>query len=146
MPGYPHNPGCTGPDYSGAPTLKDRLFIGMFPAALVYADRGIEEHGDYRRLASLSYDTLELSINDPRSALIPLVIEHARRYQARRGERISIAGNMTALLGRTLKTDDPIPPDREWLDRYTRERYARADQLKQTRRRSAQPRRRKIAP
>ncbi len=39
-----------------------RVFIGFMPAAISYGDRAREEYGDYKKLASLLYDTLELII------------------------------------------------------------------------------------
>jgi hypothetical protein len=35
---------------------KDRLFCGVFPAGLSFCDRWVEEHGDYKKLAFLSYE------------------------------------------------------------------------------------------
>lgn len=43
---------------------NDRLFIGMYPEGIVYADRGREEHGDYMRVAFLPYSTLKLEVNE----------------------------------------------------------------------------------
>ena len=44
-------------------TTANRLFIGVYPGGVVYADRMTEEHGDYKRLAFLSYSTLNLELN-----------------------------------------------------------------------------------
>lgn len=81
-----------------------RLFIGVFPAGLVYADRHREEHGDYVTLAFLPYATLKLewrraSSNIPR-ALWNEIKEHAIGIQARRGEAFQVsATGQTVLLG-----------------------------------------------
>jgi hypothetical protein len=39
------------------PQEADPLFIGLFPGGVSYANRNVEEHGDYKRLAFLPYDT-----------------------------------------------------------------------------------------
>ena len=41
---------------------KDRLFAGVYPEGIVYADTATEENGDYKRLAFLSFRLLELAI------------------------------------------------------------------------------------
>jgi hypothetical protein len=48
----------------------DPLFIGLFPTGFSYADRTREEQGDYKRIAFLPYDTLELKVYDPKSKLL----------------------------------------------------------------------------
>jgi hypothetical protein len=71
----------------------NRLFIGCFPCGLVYADRAIEEHGDYRRVGFLSYRKLVFEPNkkaDPR--LLAEATEHAASIQAMRGEKFEISG------------------------------------------------------
>lgn len=40
--------------------MAERLFIGVYPCGLVYADRGREESHDFVRLAFLSYSKLTL--------------------------------------------------------------------------------------
>jgi hypothetical protein len=37
-----------------------RLFIGVFPCGISYADRHHEEYGDYKALAFLPYESLTL--------------------------------------------------------------------------------------
>jgi len=69
----------------------ERLFVGVYPGGLVYADRKVEQHGDYKRVALLTYDTLELQISDPDSPLLDEVISDAAIYQARKGERFDIS-------------------------------------------------------
>lgn len=83
------------------PQPKDRLFIGVYPGGIVYADRGREEHGDYARLAFLPFDTLKLDI----ASNCPLDLKErieadASRIQLQRGKqfRISTAGQ-TVMLG-----------------------------------------------
>lgn len=50
---------------------NNRLFIGVYPCGLVYADRSVERNGDYKRLAFLPYATLKLEIE----ADCPFVLE-----------------------------------------------------------------------
>lgn len=87
------------PPMSQAAGMRDRLFIGIFPTGISYADRATEEHGDYAKVAFLSYESLELEIRRPRSPLLPLIREDAARMQARRGEdfQVSTAGQTVRL-------------------------------------------------
>jgi hypothetical protein len=79
----------------------DALFIGIFPAGISYCDRTKEEHGDYKRVAFLSYATLELDVYAPRSPLLPRIQEHAAGLQARRGEEFQVStSGQTITLGR----------------------------------------------
>lgn len=72
--------------------LAARLFVGVFPCALVYADKGREKHGDYARLASLDYATLTLTYApDCPTYWRPIIAEDAKRVQARRGEDFSVS-------------------------------------------------------
>lgn len=66
---------------------QERLLITCQPGGIVYSDRGREEHGDYARLAFLSYKTLNLSVahNCPLS-LKKLILPNAAAVQCRKGE------------------------------------------------------------
>lgn len=82
----------------------ERLFIGVFPAGLVYADRHRQEHGDYVKLAFLSYLTLRLTFTPAGSAapraLYDEIKAHALTMQRRRGEQFQVcATGQTVLLG-----------------------------------------------
>jgi hypothetical protein len=82
--------------------MSERLFIGVYPAGIVYADRTRECGGDYQRLAFLAYDTLHLSIRSScPEALRPEIEAHAATIQARRGEifEVSTAGQTIRLGG-----------------------------------------------
>lgn len=68
-----------------------RLFIGFYPEGIVYADRHVEEHGDYKKVAFLSYRTLELTLYDCPSELKDDVISDANSYMNRAGEQINIS-------------------------------------------------------
>ncbi len=41
---------------------QDRLFIGVYPTGIAYADKWNEVDGDYKRLAFLRFATLALDI------------------------------------------------------------------------------------
>lgn len=85
-----------------ATTVAERLFMGIFPTGISYADRSRERNGDYLTLARLPFRTLELEWtgatcpDDLRAA----IEADAKRMQARRGEefQVSTAGQ-TVLLG-----------------------------------------------
>jgi hypothetical protein len=68
-----------------------KLFIGVFPTGLGYADSSREEDGDYVKVAFLPYSTLELEVYKPKSALLPEIREHAAGMQAKRGESFSVS-------------------------------------------------------
>ena len=73
-------------------TNPDRLSIGLYPAGIVYADRKIEERGDYRRVGFLPYDTL---VFQPHKVTDKGLLDQARRHaatiQAKRGERFQVS-------------------------------------------------------
>ena len=68
-------------------TVTDGRTVTFVPYALAdwddYADRAIEEHGDYAKVAFLSYASLDLTVYCDHSPLLPLVREDAARMQAR---------------------------------------------------------------
>jgi CO dehydrogenase/acetyl-CoA synthase beta subunit len=72
----------------------------VYPTGIVYADRFVEEGGDYKRLAFLPYATLQLDVRKscPQD-LRKQIEEDASKIQARRGERfeVSTAGQSVVL-------------------------------------------------
>lgn len=82
-------------------TGHDRIFSGVYPCGISYADRCREKHGDYARLAFLSYATLELRVEDDCPAeLRPLIEADAAAIQAKRGQLFQIStSGQTVLLG-----------------------------------------------
>lgn len=55
----------SGPSYeehAAAVYTAARLFIGSYPAGVVFADRARSKGGDYARLAFMPYDTLRLEV------------------------------------------------------------------------------------
>lgn len=85
--------------------MQDRLFVGIYPSGIVYADRAKEVAGDYKRLGFLSYATLELEL-EPRcpKSLKKRIEEHAATIQAKQGElfQISTSGQTVTLGWRQL--------------------------------------------
>lgn len=74
-------------------STTDRLFIGIFPAGIAYADRHREEHGDYKRVAFLPFASLVLKPSRNASPeLLQAAREHAATIQARKGERFTVSG------------------------------------------------------
>src|SRR3546814_11083186 len=49
--------------YIGENHMDQRIFSGIYPAGIVYADRTRQTGGDYARLAFLPYDTLALAFS-----------------------------------------------------------------------------------
>lgn len=76
-------------------TLQERLFAGVYPCGIVYADKGREVNGDYKRIAFLPYRTLKLEISDKSSILLPLIIADAEAMQKRKGEKYPIDAHHT---------------------------------------------------
>ena len=77
---------------------KARLFIGGYPAGIVYADRGREKSGDYARLAFLPYHTLKLDVEtDCPPELRTLIEAHAALHKA--GDVILVSASQTITLG-----------------------------------------------
>lgn len=71
---------------------NERIFMGVYPCGIVYADRQREEHGDYKKLAFLSYSTLELDIQpDCPEELIEEIKADAKTIQDRKGEKFRTA-------------------------------------------------------
>jgi hypothetical protein len=89
------------------------LFVGVMPAALVFAHRDIEKDGDYLRLGFLAYDTLEWKpewpcageLGDPLDPAIREAIEQevaSMRAKAGQDFRISSTGQMVRLGGKSI--------------------------------------------
>lgn len=80
--------------------LDDRLFIGVYPTGVVYADRTRERHGDYVRLAFLPFDTLALLVEADCPLELRVQIQcSAAHIQARKGEdyQVSTCGQTVRL-------------------------------------------------
>lgn len=94
--------GLTVASNAAGRTTNDRLFIGVYPGGVVYADRKKTVQGDYARVGFLPYDSLEFKAE--RGADAKLVAEaraHAEKIAARRGEPFSISSSgQTVILGR----------------------------------------------
>lgn len=81
-------------------SLNERLFCGVFPGGFSWADRAIEEHGDYQTVAFMPFGTLELDIRKPGSPLLPLIQAWAAELQAKRGQQYQVSGSgQTVTLG-----------------------------------------------
>ena len=100
-------------DKHGQPVLIDagrivpqghRLFVGVFPGGLVYADRWAEQHGDYKRLAFLPYATLALQVEPDCPPDLRTEIETAAAtIIAQRGQPFQVSAcGQTVILGHDL--------------------------------------------
>lgn len=80
---------------------ESRLFVGVYPAGIVYADRKREKHGDYARCAFLDYATLTLEVEkDCPAKLREEITLDAAKIQARRGQEFQVSTcGQTVLLG-----------------------------------------------
>jgi len=102
------------------------LFIGSFPTGLVYAGRTKEERGDYKKIAHLSYATLELTVYDRKSKLLPDVRKHAAGVQAQAGQEYPCSVTQTIQLGYGIKVKSltccccgGLAKGRQWWNRDT---------------------------
>ncbi len=105
-------------------TVDDRLFVGVMPTGIVYADRSREVDGDYARCAFLPFDTLALEVAPkcPRDMLGAIKAD-AATIIARRGEqfKISTSGH-TVVLGSNLQKADQVSPEGSTKEVGKRER------------------------
>jgi len=82
---------------------NDRLFIGSYPCGIVYADKHNEEHGDYKRLAFLPYDGMELKFEkDCPEELKERIRKSATYYEGKETLQVSTCGQTVQ-----LRWDDP---------------------------------------
>lgn len=71
---------------------KEDISIVSFPGGMSFADRTREEHGDYKRLGFIPWDTLEPSIKpDCPPVARELITTTATELQARSGESYTIS-------------------------------------------------------
>jgi hypothetical protein len=76
------------------------LFIGIHSTCVCYCDKSKEEDGDFKTIARLFFDALELKIYEPQSTLLPKIREHAAEIQARKGQEFQVSGcGQTVILG-----------------------------------------------
>ncbi len=76
--------------------VSKRLFIGVYPTGISYADRSRLRHGDYLTVARLPYRTLKLEWEPgvPVSLDLREAIERdARLMQSRRGQRFETSSS-----------------------------------------------------
>ena len=94
-----------GLSFGGGATHNARLFIGVFPGGISYADSTVEEHGDYKKLAFLPYDTLVLDLKPGVSAALAKAIKaHAATIRARKGQHFATdTSGHYVVLGKSAK-------------------------------------------
>ncbi len=96
-------PICCRPDGMTAEEICARLFIGVFPCGLAYSDRTIEVDHDYKRLAFLPFQTLNLEwrCNDCPPEIAAVIRSEEAQMQARRGQQYQVdASGHTVTLGK----------------------------------------------
>jgi hypothetical protein len=70
----------------------ERVFCGIFPAGISWADRTVEEHGDYKVLAFLPYHSLVLEIRKGcPETLRPYIEQWANDVIAKRGQAFQVS-------------------------------------------------------
>ena len=89
-------------------TDTDRLFVGVYPGGVVYADRAVEAHGDYKDVAVLPYGSLAFEVRDARSPLLAEACAHAATIQARRGELFALSACGEADVAAGLATGQTV--------------------------------------
>lgn len=79
--------------------MNPRLFIGVYPAGIVYADRQTEEHGDYKRLAFLPYHGMRLELaSDCPPDLADQIRASAKKYEGQTELQTSACGQTARLI------------------------------------------------
>jgi hypothetical protein len=83
------------------PMKDSRLLIAYFPAGIGYADKSREKHGDYMRIAFLSYRSLQFEAEKGADMkLVEQARQHAASIQAMRGQELqTTACGQTVILG-----------------------------------------------
>lgn len=71
--------------------LEKRIFSGVWPTGIGYSDRKHEEHGDYKKLAHLSFETLEITWYTKDPELVKWIQDDAGKIQARKGEQYQVS-------------------------------------------------------
>ena len=82
----------------------ERLFIGVFPCGISYADRHIKVNGDYKPVAFLPYTTLKGEIyKDCPKELVKEILHDMLGVQVKRGQwfQTSASGQGVMLGGNT---------------------------------------------
>ncbi|WP_018234180.1 hypothetical protein [Thioalkalivibrio thiocyanodenitrificans] len=87
---------------------EDRLFAGVYPTGIVYADRTVDEDGDYKRLAFLEFATLELTYRGPCPRELKSRIDaDVESIRALKGQHFSIStSGQSVVLGRSCATEN----------------------------------------
>jgi hypothetical protein len=85
--------------------VNPRIFAGVYPMGIVYADRQREAHGDYKRLAFLAFSTLVLDVEpDCPPALRAEIEADAAPIQAMKGQDFQVStSGQTVVLGTRIK-------------------------------------------
>jgi len=80
---------------------NERIFIGVQPCGIVYADRQAVVDGDYAGLAFLPYRTLELRFEPTCPETLKTEIrDHAQSIICQRGQQFEVSScGQTVLLG-----------------------------------------------
>lgn len=99
---------------------SDRLFIGVFPTGISYADKRRERGGDYMTIARLPFETLELEWAPGKHPLElrQQVERNARAMQKRRGQEFQVsAAGQTVILGRRHQnlSGSRLSAQQEWI-------------------------------
>ncbi len=81
--------------------MDKRIFCGVFPTGLVYADRDTIVQNDYKRLARLDFRTLKLELApDCPNHLAQQIQKDAARLQKMKGQEYQVsASGQTITLG-----------------------------------------------
>ena len=81
--------------------MNSRIFAGVCPSGIIYADRLRNKHGDWARLALLPFRSLALDVEgDCPQDLLADIQADAKRLQSMRGEQYQISGcGQTVTLG-----------------------------------------------
>jgi len=75
-------------------TNDNRLFACIYPGGIAYSDRTKEEHGDYKKVAFLSFKTLVVEpAKNANKELLAAAMLDAKKIQARKGENFQVSSS-----------------------------------------------------
>jgi uncharacterized membrane protein YgcG len=83
-------------------TASERVFSGVYSTGISYADKDVEVHGDYKKLAFLPFSTLVLEwyANRVPPDVREYIDRDAAKMQARRGQQYAVSSSgQTVTLG-----------------------------------------------
>jgi hypothetical protein len=95
--------------------MSNNLFIGTFGEGWTFADRSVEQHGDYKKIAFYSFARMVLEIKAPRSKLLPEIKEWIKAQNYMIGDVIGVTtSGQTRILGSAILEEEDAALAAAW--------------------------------